>query len=48
MTTEIKIEKIYATNDDDLAKELTRLNGRIISVQVAHDGFYKVIYEISY
>lgn len=48
MTTEIKIEKIYATNDDELARELTNLGGRIISVEVAHDGFYKVIYEISY
>lgn len=42
----IRIERIYACNDEDLTRELNKISGRIISVEYEYDDFYKVIYEV--
>ena len=41
----IKIEKIYACNDENLQEELNKIEGRIISIEYEHDNFYKIIYD---
>ncbi len=43
----IKIERIYAVNDEELQDSLNALGGRIVSVEPLHDNIYKVICEIS-
>ena len=43
----IKIEKIYAVNDEELEQELNKIDGKVISVEPMHDHYYKVIYEMS-
>lgn len=41
----IKIETFYARNDEELASELNKIEGRIISTEYQHDDLYKVIYD---
>ena len=41
----IKIETFYAYNDEELAKHLNEIEGRIIKVDYEHDDLHKVIYD---
>ena len=40
----IKIEKVYACNDEELLEKLNKIIGNIIKIDYEHDYIYKVIY----